>query len=81
MIDDIHVTQVGAPDPELHNSPVVEEADEDFDTALQSLPEEGQCYFNALPYADGQRVCSGAELLRCERGVWVQEGSCDPDNP
>lgn len=81
MTDNIHVTQVGAPDPELRNSPIVEEMDEDFDIAAQSLPEEPLCYFNGQPYGDGQWVCSGAELLRCERGTWVQEGSCDPDNP
>lgn len=81
MTDNIHVVQVGAPDPELRNSPIVEETDEGFDTAVQSLPEEAACYFNGQAYPDGEWVCSGAELLRCVRGVWVQEGPCDPDNP
>ena len=81
MTDRIHALQVGAPDPELRNSPIVEEGDEDFEVAAQSLAEEPACYFNGRAYRTDQFVCSGSELLRCTRGVWVQEGSCAPDNP
>jgi len=73
---------VGAPDPELKNSPIVEDSDEEFDSLAQELGEEPVCYFNGKAYDDGTFVCSGgAELLRCARGAWIREGSCDPDNP
>jgi len=77
----IHVVQVGAPDPELHNSPVVEETAEEYETAAQALPDQPQCYFNGCRYPQDQLVCSGSELLRCGRGVWIQAGSCDNTNP
>ena len=81
MTDRIRAVQVGAPDPELRNSPIVEESDEDYEIAAQTLPDEPLCYFNSHSFRHDQFVCSGSELLRCARGVWVQEGSCDPDNP
>lgn len=72
---------VGAPDPELRTSPIVEETDEDFEVAAQEVGEDALCYFNDQSYAHGAFVCSGSVLLRCERGAWVREGGCDPDNP
>ena len=71
-----HPPRVGAPDPELKNSPIFDS--EDFDELSLDLElESGACYFNARAYAIGSYVCSGDELLRCEeRGVWVREGSC-----
>jgi hypothetical protein len=81
MTDRIRAVQVGAPDPELHNSPIVEETDEDYEIAARTLPDQPLCYFNGHGYRHDQFVCSGSELLRCVCGVWVLEGSCDPDNP
>ena len=76
------IPNVGAQDPELKNSPVLEETDEDFDVIPQEAEELPVCYYNAISYPDGAYVCSGSgELLHCVRGVWVQSGSCDPDNP
>ena len=68
MTERINALQVGAPDPELRNSPIVEEADEDYEVAAQSLSEEPLCYFNGQAYRHDQFVCSGSELLRCTRG-------------
>lgn len=67
---------VGAPDPELRNSPVFDEASDDsLDPDLEL--ETGVCYFNDIEYPIGQYVCSGTELLHCEeRGVWIREGDC-----
>ncbi len=73
--------QVGAPDPELRNSPIIEETDEDYPLAGQDLPGEAECHFNGQSYRDGQFICSGNELLRCQRGAWLREGSCDPEHP
>ena len=68
--------KVGAPAPELKNSPIFDSADSD-DLSLDLELETGVCYFNAQSYVLGSYVCSGDELLRCEkRGVWVREGSC-----
>lgn len=72
---------VGAPDPELKNSLIIEETDEEFDVLAQEAAELPVCYFNGVAYRHGQHICSGTELLRCEGGAWVREGSCDPVNP
>jgi hypothetical protein len=72
-----HVTQVGAPDPELRTSPIFDEFDEDISPDLEL--ETGACYFNNLAYPVGQYLLSGSELLHCEeRGVWVRRGEMQP---
>jgi hypothetical protein len=82
MSDQIPPLFVGSPDPELRNSPIMEETDEDYEVLAQEIEELNVCYFNDASFPAGAYVCSGSgELLRCERGFWVQEGSCDPDNP
>lgn len=73
-----HVTQVGAPDPELRTSPIFDEFDEDLSPDLEL--ETGACYFNNLAYPVGQYLLSGSELLHCEeRGVWVRRGKMQPE--
>jgi hypothetical protein len=81
MIGTAALIQVGAPDPELRNSPIIMETDEDFGIFGQELDDLPLCYFNGVGYMNGTLVCSGSsELLRCEKGVWVLDGTCDPDN-
>lgn len=76
MTDRINAPNVGAPDPELKNSPIFD-VDADDEEALDVEYESGVCYFNGQSYGIGEYVCSGDELLRCEeRGVWIREGSC-----
>ena len=71
-----HAPNVGAPDPELKNSPIFDSSDSD-ELSLDLELESGVCYFNSQPYTLGSYVCSGDELLRCEeRGVWIREGTC-----
>lgn len=66
------LSQVGAPDPELDTSPIIDEYDE---ISLDLELESGACYFNNVSYPIGQYVLSGSELLHCEeRGVWVRRG-------
>jgi hypothetical protein len=66
-----HVPQVGAPDPEKHTSPIL---DEDEELMVDVEPETGACYFNGQPYPLGSYVMSGSELLHCEeRGLWVRK--------
>ena len=71
------IPNVGAPDPELKTSPILDgdEEDETLDAELEA----GACYFNGISYAIGQYVRSGDEVLRCvERGVWVRQGEIEP---
>jgi hypothetical protein len=69
--------QVGAPDPELKNSPIFDEYEE---ISLDLELEEGVCYFNNVAYPIGEYVLSGSELLRCDgRGVWMRKGEMRPD--
>jgi len=73
-----HIPQVGAPDPEKRNSPILDDEDEEFPTELEV--ETGVCYFNETPYPIGTYVRSGSELLHCEeRGVWVRKGDMRPE--
>jgi len=73
---------VGAPDPELRTSPIAEFVDEVFPGGSGEQDEHADCWYNSVHYLEGDLICtSSAELLRCECGAWVKEGSCDPDNP
>ena len=82
MSERIHTTHVGAPDPELHNSPILDEsADNDQTGADVESLESAQCHFNDVAFDEGALVCSGDELLKCQHGTWLCIGSCDPDNP
>jgi ribonuclease Z len=73
--------QLGAPDPERKNSPIIDESEYDEHEASPDLEiEEGVCYFNDEAFEIGQSVRSGSELLQCsERGVWVRKGEKRPD--
>jgi len=73
--------QVGAPDPELKTSPILEEYDEDAPLMAQEFDELPVCWFNGVEYRAGAIVHSGdGAILRCEKGVWVRQGSLDPDD-
>ncbi len=74
MTERRNAPNVGAPDPELKNSPIFDHDSEEYDYADLEL-ETGVCYFNSVSYPIDQYVASGGELLRCsERGVWVRVG-------
>lgn len=81
MVERVGVPDVGAPDPEKRNSPVVEETAEDFEVVEQEIVESPVCYFNDKAYSHKSLVCSGDELLRCDRGQWIRLGTCHPENP
>jgi hypothetical protein len=68
---------VGAQDPELRNSPIAMEMDEETDVLKQELPGEPVCYFNDASYGHGEVVNSAGTLLRCDRGLWVQSGEAE----
>jgi hypothetical protein len=72
---------LGAQDPELRNSPIADEGDEDTEALRETLPDAPACYFNGVAYSHGTIIKSGADALRCEHGLWVRAGPSDPDNP
>jgi hypothetical protein len=65
------LSNVGAPDPELRNSPILDDEEEE---SLDAELESASCYFNGVSYAIGEYLRSGDEVLRCVgRGVWVRQ--------
>lgn len=81
MMERSGLQQVGAMDPELQNSPVAQEFDEDSDIVRQQMPGTAVCYFNGQSFTHDEYVISGSQVLRCQYGVWIEAGSADPDNP
>jgi hypothetical protein len=73
--------QVGAPDPELKNSPIVDHSEfDDRDGLFDVETESGACYFNGAAFVIGDLVRSGSDVLECApRGVWVRKGVKRPD--
>jgi hypothetical protein len=72
--------QVGAPDPELNTSPILDESALDEKAGARDLElEEAVCYFNNAEFAIGTYVQSGDEVLKCTgRGVWERRGENRP---
>jgi hypothetical protein len=72
---------VGAIDPELKTSPVLEATDVESYVLRQQAPGEATCKFNGEVFANGEFVRSRSMVLECRRGVWVEIGPADADNP
>jgi hypothetical protein len=72
--------EVGAQDPELKNSPITGEMDEDFDVISQVSDEQSVCLFNNAIYPHGSYVTSGTVMLVCNNGIWLNVGNSDTDN-
>jgi hypothetical protein len=72
--------QVGAPDPELKTSPIIDESEYDETAASPDLElETTACHFNGESFPIGTYVQSGGEVLQCTgRGVWVRKGEAYP---
>lgn len=82
MVTRPRLPDVGAMDPELRNSPIVDELDdEEAETVRLQVPGDSVCYFNGQPFAHGEAVISGTQILRCHHGIWVDGGPADPTNP
>jgi hypothetical protein len=67
--------------PELKNSPIAWEGDEDTEALRETLPSEPVCFFNDREFKHGVIVSGEGVRLRCERGIWVPAGPGDPENP
>jgi hypothetical protein len=81
MLQPRSIPQVGAQDPELENSPIAGEEDEETDVVRQQVADEPVCFFNGVSYRNGDFVASGSQVLECSEGVWVDSGSTDTRNP
>ena len=68
------LADVGAPDPELKNSPILDEFELDEQAGSRDLEiEQGRCYFNGAEFPIGTYVQSGSEVLKCTGGgVWAR---------
>lgn len=72
---------LGAQDPELRNSPIVWESEEEPQGLRESIPGEPVCFFNDEAYSHNTVIKSGTTLLRCDYGLWVPAGPSDTENP
>jgi hypothetical protein len=81
MTSHAELRNVGAVVPDLKTSPVLEETAEESYELRHEEPEGGVCYFNGEAFQTGQLVRSGAMVLECREGVWVEIGPADPRNP
>lgn len=71
---------VGAPDPDLKTSPILEEYDEDAPILAQEFDDLPVCWYNGETFSSGAMVRTGdGSLLRCEKGVWVRQDLPDSD--
>lgn len=67
------MNELGAQDPELKNSPIAWELDEEIETLRGAVAGDALCYYNGHSYDHGTTVRGGEAVLRCDRGVWVPE--------
>ena len=67
-----HHVDLGAPDPELRNSPIIPNIGDEREIIDTEIPEERICYFNGGSYTHGDYIKSGTAILLCDRGAWVE---------
>jgi hypothetical protein len=71
--------QVGAPDPNLKTSPIL---DDDERGEIEPEGSGAFCWFNGVASRAGDYVLSGHEVLRCESpGLWVRQGEVPVTDP
>lgn len=81
MTHGVGTRDVGAIDPRLKTSPVAEEMSDEAYALRQQMPGAPVCFFNGEPFRTGEFVRSGAVILECRNGLWVEIGPADPRNP
>lgn len=75
------IPDVGDQDPTERNSPIAAEEGGETPSLRQHVPGDTVCYFNDMRFSHGSFVKSGTVILRCDRGIWVEAGPADVDNP
>lgn len=66
--------ELGAQDPELKNSPVAWESDDDTEALREEVQEVAECFFNDRAFAHDTVISTGSTLLRCDHGLWIPAG-------
>lgn len=66
-----HPIDLGAPLPDLKNSPIYSGIDDEREFIDIEIPEERMCYFNGKSFAHGTYIKSGSDILLCDLGAWV----------
>ena len=66
--------ELGAQDPELKNSPIAWEGDEDSEALREAIPEDAECFFNDRAFPHDTVISSGSTRLRCDHGLWIPAG-------
>ncbi len=72
-----HPIDLGSPVPELKNSPIFSNIDDEQAMIEAQIPEERMCYFNGEIYQHGTFIKSNSIILQCDRGVWVEAQKID----
>lgn len=72
-----HLVDLGAPDPEQKNSPIILDIEDEREVMDTEIPEERVCYFNGEQYPHGSFIKSGTLVLECDRGAWVEAEAPD----
>jgi hypothetical protein len=67
-----HPIDLGSPNPELKNSPIINNINDEQEMIEPEIPEERICYFNGESYAHGTYIKSGTIILQCDRGAWIE---------
>lgn len=75
------IPHVGAQVPDMKNSPIADDTDEEIYVLRQEVEEQPFCYFNDISYPDGSFVQSGTDVLICSNGLWIYQSNSDPDKP
>lgn len=75
------IPHVGAQDPEMKNSPIADDTDEEIYVIRQEFEDLPYCYYNGSRYAHGSYVNSGTDVLVCSKGIWVYQSNSDSDKP
>ena len=63
--------ELGTQDPELKNSPVAWEGDEDTEALREEITDEPECFFNGRAFPHGTVISSGSTRLSCDHGLWI----------
>ncbi len=67
-----HPIDLGAPIPELKNSPIFLNIEDERELIETEIPEERICYFNGESYPHGTYIKSSTTVLKCDRGAWIE---------
>lgn len=75
------IPHVGPQVPDMKNSPIADDADDEIYVVGQEVEEQPYCYYNNTSYAHGSYVNTGTDVLVCDKGLWIYQSNSDSDKP